>query len=149
VTWATAVGALGIGGALTVLAVAFVWLVRKCLDLGDETNTSHRAQLDAEHFKREAEDQRDEATARAVKAENERDAALRQLAAARAAAVVVIDKRKEELQEQIDAGEDDDLVALSKRVFGNALSKASPAGEPAAEDSGGGTDTLPLRRPTI
>lgn len=147
--WAAATGLSAISVAVVALVVLILKLVWRILDLGNDNAEARNAQLDAEHFKREAEDQRDDAVTRAVKAENERDNALKALSAARAACATFIEKRKDELHEQIDAGTDDDLIALSHSVFGSPLPKASGSSESAAAGSGDPADTVSPGRTTI
>lgn len=125
-TWASAVGV--VAGSLATVACVFVilWLVHRCLVLGDVSNEHLAAQLDAEHFRREAEEQRDAGLAKIAQLSATIDDQKTQLDQSRE----LLEKTHAKLVTVVDSATDADLADISRAVMG--LSPKLPAASGAA-----------------
>lgn len=113
-TWPTAIGVLGFSGAVISGVFVMLWIVRRCLMLGSDANDSRSAQIDAEHFKHEAEEQRDHALGEIFVLTSRTKQLEQQLEQAR----VLLEKHYQKLKENVDAVSDADLLDLSNAVMG-------------------------------
>lgn len=138
--WATAVGVSGGSAAIIALVVALVMAVNRSYQHGQDALESRSAQLDAEHFKRDAEGLRDAALVAQKAAEGAQAALMLQLERARDAARKLLEMRQSELLKGIDHANADEITALSQAVFGTA--GASPIPAPAGPSSGAGPSVL-------
>jgi nitric oxide reductase large subunit len=116
-TWATAVGLAGGGVGVLALMIGFLMLVNRAYQRGEDALEARTAQLEAEHLRRAAEDDRDEAHKQLVVKSDERDRALaaltdreHQLAAAEQ---TILGLRKA----TIDAADGKDLVDAARAVL--------------------------------
>lgn len=114
------------------LGIALALVTRRCLSLGDERNA---ATMLMDQHRRLAEDmtgERDAAMLDAAKWRGERDAAMDTLAATREALTKERAESARLTKEKIDATSDDDLVDLSRGVFGSDLPSPGSGSAPAA-----------------
>lgn len=123
--WPTVVGV----GSLVLLALAAGFAAVRATDQsyqhGREAVLEMTARAEQERLRKIAEVERDDAAARAVKAEGERDVALRRLQMAEAIMSATEEDKFAALKKEIDDAEADDLIAASRRVLAGGVSPSS------------------------
>jgi Na+-transporting methylmalonyl-CoA/oxaloacetate decarboxylase gamma subunit len=117
VEWSTAAGLGGISALGITLVVAFLILVKRTYELGQDVNAAQANEAAERRAKQEAIAERDDAVAAGAKADGERSLAVRALADERTAHLATIEELRALKEKKIDEAEGQDLVNLGADVL--------------------------------